>query len=303
MSELVSVVIPTFNRADILAKAVDSARQQTYQNLEIIVVSDGSTDQTDQVVQQLQQEDRRIRYLSYSPGKGGNFARNHGARHAKGEIIAFLDDDDTWHEQKIDKQLSTLGKDEKVGLVYTGALAIYEEENTSYTITPKYRGDLSREIFKANLIGITSTVLLRKRVFEEAGFFDEMLPARQDYDMWIRVCQLCLVDYVQEALVDYYNRKGQGQVSRNFDRYKKATEMIIRKYSHLFDGEGEKKNFEFSMYMMAAKHAMRVGETVNARSFLQKALKLQRTKDAILRFAATYLFNRKLLLFLRKLKR
>jgi glycosyltransferase involved in cell wall biosynthesis len=90
----VSVIIPTHNRAKLLERAIKSVLEQTYANFEIIVVSDGSTDETDLIMQKYKNQDARIKYISYYPAKGANHARNIGIKAAEGEYIAFLDDDD-----------------------------------------------------------------------------------------------------------------------------------------------------------------------------------------------------------------
>src|SRR5699024_12380222 len=103
MSALISIVIPTHNRSELLVRAVDSVIYQTFKDSEIIVVSNGSTDNTDEVMSKY--EDKRINYISYRIAQGGNAARNKGIKAAKFDYIAFLDDDDEWHPEKLQKQL------------------------------------------------------------------------------------------------------------------------------------------------------------------------------------------------------
>ena len=122
MNELVSVVIPTHNRADLLPRAIDSVLNQTYSNFEIIVVSDGSTDNTEEVVKSYSDKDSRIRFIGYSPARGGNIARNTGIEAAKGEYVAFLDDDDEWMPEKLKKQIKVMESNPDIGLV----ILVYE---------------------------------------------------------------------------------------------------------------------------------------------------------------------------------
>ena len=115
----ISVVIPTHNRVDLLPRAIKSVLEQTYKDIEIVVVSDGSTDGTDEYMKQYA-DNPNVKYISYHPGRGGNYARNAGFDAAKGEFVAFLDDDDEWGPTKIEKQVALMEADEEVGLVYTG---------------------------------------------------------------------------------------------------------------------------------------------------------------------------------------
>ena len=116
----ISVIIPTHNRVDLLGRAIRSVQNQTYKNIEIIIVSDGSTDGTDEFVNKLKYTDNRIQFYEYKPSKGSNVARNLGIEKSKGEYIAFLDDDDEWLPTKLEKQLEVFQKDYRIGLVYTG---------------------------------------------------------------------------------------------------------------------------------------------------------------------------------------
>ena len=187
---MISVVIPTHNRVDLLPRAIRSVQNQTYKDIEIIVVSDGSTDGTDNLMEELSKKDPRIKYISYHPGHNGNYARNQGIMAAHGEYVAFLDDDDEWLPSKLEEQLKIMESDPEIGLVYTGTHSVYVDDGIEYDSYPIYQGDMSKQILYSNYIGSTTTVMLRRQIFEKSGLFDEELPAIQDYDLWIRVCQL-----------------------------------------------------------------------------------------------------------------
>ena len=102
----ISVVVPTYNRRDLLQRALESAQKQTYADIEIIVVSDGSTDGTKETVEGAAADDARIRFIELSPSRGGNAARNAGIEAATGDYVAFLDDDDKWLPEKLEKQMN-----------------------------------------------------------------------------------------------------------------------------------------------------------------------------------------------------
>ena len=136
--EKISVIIPTHNRADILPRAIRSIQNQTRPVDEIIVVSDGSTDNTEEVVKELAEKDSRIRLIAYHPGHNGNYARNKGLEAASGEFIAFLDDDDEWLPRKTELQMAFFEKEPEVGLVYSSQNCIYTDSGITYQTQPMY---------------------------------------------------------------------------------------------------------------------------------------------------------------------
>lgn len=235
----VSVVIPTYKRPDILPRAIESVLSQTYTNFEVNVVSDGFHKETDETMEQYL-NNNQINYYSYSKNQGGNFARNFGVKKSKGKYIAFLDDDDLWHKDKLAKQMEVIDK-EKVGLVYTGKKQIFKELNIEYTSHATQAGDLSEKILEKNYIGSTSCVLVEKNLIEKAGFFDERLLSLQDYDLWIRICQLTKVGAVNEPLLIYINEKENNQVSSNINKRINALEIIPDKYQTILEYSDSKK--------------------------------------------------------------
>ena len=271
---MISVVIPTHNRCDLLPRAIKSVQEQTYSDLEIIVVSDGSTDETKSVVEALAADDKRIRFIEYHPARGGNIARNTGIEAAQGEYVAFLDDDDEWFPTKLEKQLNVMESDDSIGLVYTGVRIIYVNEKVSYNSRSCVSGDLSRTILLDNYVGTTSTVMLKKALIPQTGMFDEELRALQDFDLWIRVCQHCKVGVVPEPMINYYNYTGTKQVSALTQKYIDSFSYINNKYRDLLAGLSaeeamKKKANECSLLI---NKAMRNGDGKLAREYA-KALK------------------------------
>lgn len=180
---LVSVIIPTYNRAAMVGQAVESVLAQTYSDFELIVVDDGSTDETDKVLSAYRD---RIRLLQQS-NRGVSAARNHGIRNAKGRLIAFLDSDDLWLPEKLSRQAAFFER-------YPESLICQTEEiwiRNGRRVNPKKRHrKLSGDIFGPSLelcLVSPSAVMLRKVLFDEIGLFDEELPACEDYDLWLRV--------------------------------------------------------------------------------------------------------------------
>src|SRR4030042_1588084 len=195
----VSVIIPTYNRAHLLNRAIKSILVQTFGDFEIIIVDDASTDNTERIVKSI--DDKRILYIRHENNKGGSAARNTGIRQARGKYIAFLDSDDEWLPEKLEKQLKVFERStNSVGLVYTGII----KESKQRRSVHQSRENTAQAILAENYVGTTSTPLIKKECFLKTGLFDETLPSAQDWDMWIRIGQYYEFDFVTEQLVKYY---------------------------------------------------------------------------------------------------
>lgn len=226
---LVTVIIPTYNRALLLPRAISSVLKQTMSDLELLVVDDGSTDGTAAVVRAL--GDRRIRYLPQA-NAGVAAARNRGMREARGELVAFLDSDDEWSPHKLARQVACLQQaPAEVGLVYTGTVDDDGQGGLSVKVA-HHRGDLSRVLMRANVLhGGGSNVLIRRRVVATVGFFDETLPAIEDYDYWLRAAQFFHVEHVAEPLAHYHDpRGGEDRRSRALRQNLAARAIMHRKH-------------------------------------------------------------------------
>lgn len=196
----VSVILPTQNRAEMLKRAVKSVLAQTYQDLELMIVDDGSTDDTDEVIASFQ--DPRIRVVRHQKARGASAARNTGVAHSYGELIAFLDDDDEWLANKLDKQVSLLsGLPENVGMVYCWMDYFDQHGNLIREHHPRLRGCVFSHVLDAQRLGGCPTLLVRREVVVDVGGFDESLPRGNDGDFIRRVCRKYLVDLVPEVLV------------------------------------------------------------------------------------------------------
>ena len=285
----ISVIIPTHNRADILPRAIKSIQNQTRPVDEIIVVSDGSTDNTEEVVKALAEKDGRIRLIAYHPGHNGNYARNRGLEAATGEFIAFLDDDDEWLPRKTELQMELFEKEPDVGLVYSSQNCIYTDSGITYQTQPMYRGDLSKRIFIRGEMGTPSQVMVRKSVLDQTGPFDLELGALQDYDLWIRCCLVTKVDFVAEPCINYYNSTSTNQVSANTEKYIHARLYIREKYREEIAKFG--KEFETKIDTLVenriAERCLRNGQRKDARRHALKAWKIRHTKVSVMLIAAS----------------
>lgn len=228
----VSVIIPTFKRSDYLVRAINSVLNQTYKNIEIIVVDDNDgDDEYRKVTKSMIQPyllDKSILYLEHSENKGLPSARNTGVKSATGIYIAFLDDDDEWLPEKIEKQINlfdTLPED--YGIVSCGWNLIHSVNHYKKELYPNYKGDLSK-ILALNHFSPPSMVVIKKEAFDRVGGFDENFRWRQDIELYFRLAPFYLFDYVPEVLVNYYYHPES--MSRNFKKKLEAVERFINKH-------------------------------------------------------------------------
>lgn len=205
----VSVIIPTYNSARYLPEAIESVIGQTYQDFEIIVVDDGSTDNTQEVVENaLQGYSNKILYF-YQENQGHAITRNVGIRHSVGEYIAFLDADDKWAPNKLERQMTYLDGHPTVGHVHCARIRV--DKDGDLLPTPRVSIQfLSGNIFyhlllrKAHIC--TSSVVCRKECLNNVGYFDEHFPDKiggEDRDLWLRIAKKYPIGYIDEPLVYY----------------------------------------------------------------------------------------------------
>ena len=226
---LVSVIIPTYNRALTLQATIQSVLRQTYKEFEIIVIDDGSMDDTEQIINNF--NDKKIIYIRQDH-KGASFARNKGIGNAKGEYIAFLDSDDIWLSTKIEKQLAVF-KNSKFnpGVVYCGIGYIDESsEEIREEKLSAYKGNIFLYLLGARrnvVLGAGSTVLVKRECFKECGLLDENLPYRIDLELLIRISRKFTFDYVSQPLakIRIHNKR----MSSNIDSIIKGREILFEK--------------------------------------------------------------------------
>ena len=233
---LVSVVIPTYNRATLLARALDSALAQTLSDFEVLVVDDGSTDETEAVVRGC--GDDRVRYLRQPTNQGVSAARNRGLQEARGPFIAFLDSDDVWFPHKLDAQVTRFRElPEDVGLLYGGVENEYDQGQRELQM-PSHRGDLYATLLVRNVIHGTSGVMIRRDVVTTVGFFDEEIPAIEDYDYWLRASRFFEVDYIEEPLIRYYDPRNIERKSLDVEDNLEARDYLFEKHVRQMRSEG-----------------------------------------------------------------
>lgn len=202
----VSVIIPTYNRAKLVSQAIDSALNQTYKNMEIIVIDDGSADNTKEAVSRYQS---KIRYI-YKENGGASSARNLGIKEAKGSYIAFLDSDDLWLPGKVEKQMNQL----RLNKGYSFAISDIEfiDDDNKHLAFSNLRKTITKDGFifadALKIPTITSSyMLIDREVFGNVGLFDETINTAEDIDMMLRICNRYKTILIEEPLVKYRKNK------------------------------------------------------------------------------------------------
>lgn len=196
----VSVVIPTYNYGHYVCEAIDSVLNQSYPNIEIVVVDDGSKDNTAEL---LKKYGKKINYI-YQENKGISAARNTGICHSTGEFIAFLDSDDIWLADKVEQQIKIFKGKPKIGLVSCSMYHFDTQHKNLEEIT--YRNYSSHEKFysflvMSNIVSGGSAAIVRKDCFQKVGMFDINLKVAEDWDMWLRINQYYDIHIIEKPLV------------------------------------------------------------------------------------------------------
>jgi glycosyltransferase involved in cell wall biosynthesis len=274
---LISIIIPTYNRARLLGRSIQSILNQTFQNFEIIVVDDCSSDNTEKVVKGF--HDERVRYIRHEERKGANFARNTGIRVARGEYVAFQDSDDEWLPEKLEKQMRAFKNDPPdLGVVYTSFWLIGKGRKTycpSSDVKQK-EGNIHDILLETNFIS-TQTAVVKKACFEKVGMFDEILPCLQEWELWIRISKYYRFKHIDEPLVNAYLQPDS--ISRNMNALIIAQKRILEKYF----GEISKKP------ELLEKHYFEIGTSLCLNGEIEEG------KNYFLKAIKAYPFNTKLL--------
>jgi len=226
-SELVSVIIPTYNRVSSLTRAIESVLNQTYRNIELIIVDDGSEDKTEKVIKKYA---GLLKYIRI-PHSGVSAARNTGIKHAKGKWISFLDSDDYWLEKKLEIQMNYMKENTHYLISQTDEVWIRHGKRVNpMNKHKKYEGWIFFQSLPLCIIS-PSAVVIHKKVFKDIGYFDERFPVCEDYDLWLRVTLKYPVGLINEKLIVKTGGHST-QLSRTFwgmDRYRVlALEKILK---------------------------------------------------------------------------
>lgn len=220
---MISIIICTYNRADLLPKAVSSVLSQSYQDFELIIIDDASTDNTKDVIP----DDSRIKYYRNEVNLGISKSRNRGVSLATGEYIAMLDSDDYWLDNnKLQKQLDIINQDNKIGLVGTGIILVDEQGNKIKEDIFATSDDLIRERILLKNQFAQSSVLFRKEAFSG---YDESLAVCEDLDLWLKIGKQFKLANLKEPLTAYLMHSG-GISKESKKRIALTTDKVINRY-------------------------------------------------------------------------
>lgn len=272
----VSVVIPTYNRADVVGRAVDSALSQTLTDMEVLVIDDGSTDDTRARIGR--RDDDRLEYVAHERNRGGSAARNTGIDSARGEYVAFLDSDDEWHPTKLERQVDLLEeRSEDWGGVYCG----FRRRRTSpiaQFLDSRFRHETGREgdedLLRALLVlefdhGGASTLLIRSSVLEELNGFDESFQRQQDWEFLVRFLRQYKLAHVAKTLVTKHET---GLPS--LETVRTARVDYLRKYA------SEVVRLELDGYPVVPRHRFSLAKIAFANGRFGEGLSLLRRSSA-----------------------
>lgn len=251
---LVSIILPTHNRADMLNRAIESIFSQSYKNMEIVIIANGCIDNTIEVVDSLKRVYSNIVFLNFTESLGGAEARNQGLDVANGEFIAFLDDDDEWMYNKIEKQIKILdtGNCCIVGCCYN---EVHENKNKNKIRNLKENIsflDMSYD----NVLG-SYTFCMTKMEYINSLRIDKFLKANQDYDLWLKILDYSSLDayIIQDVLANYYEH--DNKISTNIKNKLEAQERFILLWKHKFSESAlayQSMKIYFLRYLTDHKH-------------------------------------------------
>jgi len=264
----VSVIIPTFNRAHLIGRAIKSVLNQTYQDFEIIVVDDGSTDNTQEIVKGFR--DKRIRYIRHKKNTGAAAARNSGISASFGKYIGFQDSDDKWLPEKLEKQIKVMdGSLSKIGYVYSDMWHVHRTGRKQYWPSPTIvegkivnEHSLDYQVFQLGIVAI----LIKRECFEKVGIFDERFPRLIDLEFFIRLAKQFDSYHIKEPLVQFYETNG---ISSNEENHSIARILLLEKY---YNEVKRNRKFLAKQNMLISKSLYSSGHVMAAKRYLLKAL-------------------------------
>lgn len=285
-SPLVSVIIPAYNAEAFINQTLISVLSQTYKNIEVLVVDDGSLDKTAEILEHFAEKDSRVIILK-QPNAGVAAARNLAIEKSKGEYIAPIDADDIWYPQKIEKQVQCILKtDPTVGLIYAWSTFIDAKDNIvgeycpfHYQTMRSVEGYVYPVMVQLNLIGNGSVPLIRRSCFEKIGFYDSNLRAQnaqgcEDWDIYLRIAEFYQFRVVPEFLIGY--RQVVGSMSKCYEAMAKSYDLVMasskKRNSNIPNYMYDWSASDFCTYLLTV--STQNGDYWNSFLWLNKAIKL-----------------------------
>lgn len=284
---LVSVILPTFNRALTLPRAIDSVLNQTYKNLELIIIDDGSTDNTLELLKNYQKVDKRVKVIFNKQNLGAPLSRNKGIKASNGDYIAFQDSDDEWLQDKLITEMGILLKIPDVGLVYS--LPVINKKRFDLVNVKKpvlfSSSTIQQKLLYANVIDIH--VVVKKQFLLRAGLFDIDLPRFQDWELWLRLSSYATFACTnQRMFISYLSRDSISTSSWN--HFIQATNIILTKHQILFNNYPQ----AYAKRLLLLGDAyLRAGKSKKGLELINKSLSVSFQIKALLVWAVIKLFG------------
>lgn len=257
----VSAVITSLNGASrgYLGHAIESVLNQTFKDFELLIIDDGSTDDTKEFCKKYL-DDSKVQYI-YQENRGLAGARNTGIEKSQGNYVCFLDDDDVWKENKLQKQIDFFEKNLDVGMIFTNLELIDENGNIVGYQKHSANGDIYKELFFENIVDAPSSSMIKKQVFEKVGNFKEWMKSAEDYELWVRIAKEYKIYSINEPLVQY--RVHQNKMSTNYSK------MEFYGIATLYYALENDKNFDeiLAYYKLYEKYASKHFSLKNMKEF------------------------------------
>ena len=269
---LISIIIPAYNSARYIAATIESAIEQTYKNWEMIIVDDGSIDRTENIIESF--KDPRIKYSKIPHGGCPAAVRNFGINRSEGEYIAFLDSDDIWHKQKLEKQLPHFQATEIIGVASNAVLVpetpYYRQRNWGKSKSG-YVDYHYKDLLNYNPI-ITSSLIVRRETLERAGLFDENRDFCfiEDWELWLRMARYGSFRVLEEPLLSYRVSRKRGEQSATISKnclkiLEKQVDSGFAEYDDIIEPKA-------SVYLAIARNLLEFDQQ-QSREYYFKALK------------------------------
>ncbi|MFO1257175.1 MAG: glycosyltransferase [Gammaproteobacteria bacterium] len=278
-NQLISIIMPCYNAQKTLPETLNSIPRQSYSNWELIAIDDGSKDKTLKLLNDFRDRyPKQVKIISH-PNQGQVKSKNRGLEIAQGSFIAFMDADDLWHPQKLNSQLTYMLEHAEIGLCYTNGEYIDEASNHTgpIGINPRLSGQCLHEFLMGNAI-VASSVMIKKEIISQVGYFDESLTACENWELWTRISSISEIGVIDESLV--YYRRHSHNMSHNIEKMKRNRILVIQKnrhqYKSLFTDMGKRTKLAlYRAYEFFGENALWHLDIDEARRNLFKALRYQ----------------------------
>lgn len=279
---IISVIIPAYNAESYILETIKSVQKQTFVDLEIIAIDDGSTDRTLEILKGI--DDERLRVFSYA-NSGVAIARNRGIAQARGEFIAFLDADDLWTPDKLETQLEALSRNSDASVVYSWTSYFHEKNKKVYSgNSVLFQGNVHADLLKWNFLASGSNPLIRREAIEEIGGFDSSFPPCEDWDFYLRLSARYKFAVVPKYQV-IYRQSATSATASKFDFIEKQCLAVLernyerapKEYQHL------KSYSEAWIYQYCTQlYLQNSNNLLDVKRASQKFLKAVKTNPSIL---------------------